>query len=214
MSNSTTTMIAQLLDDYVSFLTGSPTLSDYQNATKDLSCVFNAILEYPTSDNLNTVWNFFIANQNGVVQENIALYAVGVLSPNDRAVYNLVYTMFRQATNGTPPSTEGTALAVLIRSPILVAYLEAAYLTVTPGQETAPGDTPNPSSSTNSFSSVDVSKGFQIVNNQLTFNDTAMEAYILGILATFMATAPTDSSSLGTDIPWNNGGNLAFTPAT
>lgn len=42
----------------------------------------------------------------------------------------------------------------------------------------------------------------------------SMQTYILGLLASFMQNAPTDPSALTSNEPWNNGGNLAFTPST
>ena len=44
-------------------------------------------------------------------------------------------------------------------------------------------------------------------------DDAAMTTYILGLLGTFMNSAPTDPSTLSAEAPWNNGGNLAFVPS-
>ena len=43
-------------------------------------------------------------------------------------------------------------------------------------------------------------------------DDATMTTYILGLLGTFMATAPTDPTPLTADTAWSNGGNLAFVP--
>ena len=214
MTDTTPSTISQLLSDYNSFVVqNAVTITDYQNAARVLSCVFNAVLADPSADNLTEVWNFFVTNQNGSVQENIALYGVSVLTPNDRAVYNFIYTMFRQATNGLQPATTGAALAVLVRAPILVEFLQREALTVTPGTEMTPSGVTTVSSGATAITAVDSTKGISLTSGgELTFNDAAMTTYILGLLATFMTTAPTDPRPLVSSAPWSNGGNLAFVP--
>lgn len=210
MTDSTSTIVTQLLSDYKDFVTGSVvTASDYQNATRVLSCVFNTILAEPTPTALTAIWNFFVENQNGVLQENIALYGVGVLNQNDRAVYNLIYTMFRQATNGLQPAMLGTALAILVRAPILVEFLREEAILITPGQELPASPDTGVTTST-IVTGADTTKGFVVNNGVLSFNDTAMQTYILSLLSSFMAQAPNDPRSLSAADPWNNGGNLAF----
>ena len=140
MPDYTNPTITQLLADYKNYVLLPSSAVNYQNATRVLSCVFNTILNDPSSDNLNTVWDFFLSNQNGVVQENVALYGVGVLNKDDRAIYDLLYTMFRQATNGSPPGTIGTYISITARAPFITTYLQQAALTVLVGQQSIPSN--------------------------------------------------------------------------
>lgn len=212
-SDVETSMVSQLLSDYKSFLSETfVTNINYQNATYVLSCIFNTILSYPTKENLITVWNFFVANQNGVVKENTALYAISVLNQNDRAIYNLLYTMFRQATNGSPPAATGDAMTILIRAPVIISFLQTMALNTTPGTEVPPDGTlttpPIP------ITNVDTTRGLTLVNGSLTFDDSIFETYILERLAQFMTSATTDPRVLPENTPWNNGGTLSFTPSS
>ena len=212
MTTYTSPTIPQLLDNYTSFVTDPlATAINFQNATRILACVFKTILIYPTQDNLITVWNFFVDNQNGVVVENVALYGITALNQNDRSVFNLIYPMLRLATNGIQPTTSGNAISLLIRSPIIIEFLREAALTVVPGMSYGPGNIPSIGSSTTTLSSVDTTKGFEIVGGVLTITDSVMQEYILKLLKTFMDTAPTTPVGLPANTPWNNGGNLAFT---
>ena len=127
--------ISQLLNDYTNFITGSTvTTNDYINATQVMSSIFNILLKSPTPDNLTSVWNFFVLNENDLVQEAIALYGISSLSDSDRAVYTILYSLFRQATNGLIPVLNAeNVISILVQAPTILQFLTQASLSVTPG---------------------------------------------------------------------------------
>ena len=140
MTDPQSAVISQLLADYNSFIMEpTPHRSDYENAAANLLAAFKIAISDTSNDNLMTLWNFFTVNQNTTLQEGPALYGVTAMTQSDRALYTLVYTMFRQATNGLQPTTTGDALAILVDAPIVVQFLEMMALTAVVGSEQLSG---------------------------------------------------------------------------
>jgi hypothetical protein len=136
VTDTTEYTIPQLLTDYTSFVTEGYLLSsNYQNAARVMSTVFSTLLDDPTDDNLQHVWNFYVAHQNDIVEENTALYGISVLSPNDRTIYSILYAMFRQATNGFAPAGVDDVLSLIIRAPIVVDFLQQESLSRPQGSQ-------------------------------------------------------------------------------
>lgn len=141
MSDPQAAIISQFLQDYNSFVTGPvPQQSNYQNAARVLLAAFNVAIVDNSHDNFMTLWNFFVDYQNTTLQEGIALYGVTTMPQSDRAIYTLIYTMFRQATNGLQPTTTGDALALLVRAPIVVQFLQEMARTAIVGSEQLSGN--------------------------------------------------------------------------
>jgi hypothetical protein len=186
MTTASSDVITQLLADYTTFVG----LGEYTNATRALSCVFNAIFDDPNADNLAIVWNFFMANISGVVKENIALAGTGSLSASDFAVYTMIYPMFRQATTGQQPVTVGNAIAVLVRAPVLIGYLEKQASAVAAG--TLSGPISPVQTPPQAFSPGDL----LLVQS----NGTLTPVTTANLLATMMAALPTTNPGLG--LPW------------
>jgi hypothetical protein len=125
------TTISGLLTEYTNYVSTSPvTITNLQNATSVLSTVFTTIITSPDPNSLMVVWNFFVNNQNGVVGESLALPGIGILSPDVRFKYLLVYSMFRQAANGLMLTSVDLMASAILNAPMLIVYLQEQSVTV------------------------------------------------------------------------------------
>ena len=132
--NSNVVAIQNLLLEYTNYLNDTPnvTTADYQNAVRVLSTVFDTIVVSPDSGSLTALWNFFLINQTGILQEYIALQGIGVLSPIERFQFTMIYSLFRQATGGLTLPAANMMVGVALECPVLVQFLQAQALTITP----------------------------------------------------------------------------------
>ena len=94
-------VVVELLATYKTYLTTrNANAVAFQNAAKTLANIVARILRTPTDNVLNVVWDFFVANKNGILQEGCALQGIEVLDPQTRFRTEIVYTLFRLAVNG------------------------------------------------------------------------------------------------------------------
>ena len=131
MSNTQAETIATLLTEYTNYITTTPTtISNFQNAAGVLSTVFNTIMTTPDPASLTIVWNFFVINPSGVVDESMALPGSGSLNADARFKYLLIYSMFRQAANGLLLPTVDLMAGAVLNCPVLVTYLQDQSQTI------------------------------------------------------------------------------------
>jgi hypothetical protein len=134
--------IVGLLTEYTDYVTASPvTITNYQNASRVMSTVFNDLVLFPDPSSFTVVWNFFLINKDSIVTEAIALPGVGVLNPVSRFQYLTVYTLFRQATNGMVLTSIDKMAGVVLDCPILIVYLQEQLASITPSYDLATGVT-------------------------------------------------------------------------
>jgi len=122
-------ILIERLDAYKTIMTGqSVSDSGFKAAALDLANVVQRVLREPTEEILNTVWDFFVANKDGVCQESIALQGINVLDPQTRFRVEIVYTLFRKAVNGVDVSDKKLVNTDLVRSrlncPSLFVFLQ------------------------------------------------------------------------------------------
>ena len=125
MSSDETISVDVLLAEYAGYLSVSPIpQDDAQNAVSVMVDVFNTLILYPTPENLDAVWNFYVAHAEDIVNEGVALLGIGNLSPTDRTKFMLIYTLFRQATAGLMWPEAAVMARLALDSPIIVEYLQ------------------------------------------------------------------------------------------
>lgn len=129
-------VVIELLATYKTYLTTrNANATAFQNAAKTLSNIVARILRTPTDNVLSVVWDFFVANKTGILQENCALQGAEVLDPQTRFRTEIVYTLFRMATNGIDIGNSKTVnlqtVQSRLRSQALVLFLQRKAVTVT-----------------------------------------------------------------------------------
>jgi hypothetical protein len=122
-------ILTELLNNYKGFLTTKGTArSDFADAARTLANVFARILRDPTPENLETVWDFFVANKSGVMQESVALMGVTNLDKQIRFKTEIIYTLFRMAGNGVDVGATANVRTELVQSrlnsPALILFLQ------------------------------------------------------------------------------------------
>ena len=122
-------ILTELLNDYKSYLTTKGTTrSDFSDAAKTLANVFARILRDPAEENLQTVWDFFIANKTGVMQESVALMGVTALDKQTRFKTEIMYTLFRMAGKGIDIGATANVRTEIVQSrinsPLLILFLQ------------------------------------------------------------------------------------------
>lgn len=128
-------IVNEMLVNYKKLLSAKITNAKlFQSAATDFAGVMTRVLNTPTPEILDAVWNFFVENAKGILQENIALSGVEVLATGVRQRTELAYTLFRKATTGVDISDttviRESALKTMLKSPKVVAYLVEKAKTV------------------------------------------------------------------------------------
>jgi hypothetical protein len=94
-------VVSELLTDCVQYLTfsnASPTTIGY--GVRTLAVAFDYIISTPTANNLTAVWNFFVAHQNDILQEDVIFAGLGGMDATMRINFIMRYSWFRQAVSG------------------------------------------------------------------------------------------------------------------
>jgi hypothetical protein len=126
-------LVTGLLTNYTNYLS-TPVIqtSDRQNAARALSAVFDTLISAPSADIMTLVWNYFIAHQNDLLMEGVALQGIQVLSAAEQFEFIFVYSLFRQAAFGTVPVSLTAMAAQVVKCPTLVAFLQAQAALILP----------------------------------------------------------------------------------
>lgn len=122
-------IVAELLVSYKRFLsTPNATPVSFKNAAKTFSNITQRLLKSPTPAVLLEVWNFFVANKSGILQESCALQGVDSLDVQSRFRMELVYTLFRMAVNGVdvgdPTKVSATVIQTRLKCSALIVFLQ------------------------------------------------------------------------------------------
>lgn len=103
-------------------------------AARNLSNVMIRILKDPVNVYMDVVWNFFVANAKGVLQESAALSGVACLPAEERSRMELAYMLFRKAVRGidvgNAANVNKAVLTNILKCPKLVVYLSTKSKTV------------------------------------------------------------------------------------
>ena len=122
--------VAELLAAYADYIAMQPSTPEtFQQATTALSGVFDRLTYSPNLDDMTTVWNFFVANQYSIVEEQLVFRGIGVLSPEARFRYTFLYAMFRQSTSALALTSADMMAGVILNCPLLIQFLQAQTAT-------------------------------------------------------------------------------------
>jgi hypothetical protein len=122
-------VVTELLGAYKTFLTGTNgTPAAFRNAALTLGNIVARLLQTPTDEVLTVVWDFFVANKNGVLIESAALQGIDALDLQSRQKTEFVYILFRQAVNGIDVGDVKRVRSDLVQaklnSPKLILFLQ------------------------------------------------------------------------------------------
>lgn len=121
-------IIPELLDEYKKYLlTKNASPLAFQKAAKILANVVTRIVKTPAPSVLTIVWDFFVSNNDGILNELTALQGIDVLEPQVRFLTEIVYTLFRRASQGVDVGNNNKfnpdVIRARLKSPDIIIFL-------------------------------------------------------------------------------------------
>lgn len=128
-------VVTEHLANYRTYLSAlNPTTKSLRGAAATLATVVKIALKTPTPEVLEIIWDFFVANKTGVLQERSALQGVESLDKPTRAKVEIFYTLVRQAVNGVDVGSQTNVrldvTQASLQCPQLLVFLQQKAKTV------------------------------------------------------------------------------------